>query len=257
MNNGGKTSVSVIIPVYDVGRFERSLPELTEFLDAASDHSDVELIVVDDRCPHATMSLAVSRFVQREDVRLIQNDRNRGKGFSVARGMLEAAGDYRVFTDADLAYPLREIWRIVATLKQGADVAIACRVLPGSQYEMSSTYIRYIYTRHLLSRAFNRIVRTALLPGVLDTQAGLKGFTADAARQVFSKVRIQGFGFDLESLFIARLRNLRVEQIPVHFRYHDEPSTVRFMRDAGTMAADLARIRWRGWTGEYREVSAP
>jgi hypothetical protein len=69
-------------------------------------------------------------------------------------------------------------------------------------------------------------------------------------------VRIHGFGFDLESLFVARVLNLRVEQVPVHFRYQDEPSTVRFMRDAGTMAADLARIRWRGWTGEYHEVRA-
>jgi dolichyl-phosphate beta-glucosyltransferase len=139
----------------------------------------------------------------------------------------------------------------VAALQRGADVAIACRVLPESEYVMPSRYLRYLYTRHLLSRAFNKLVRFALLPGVLDTQAGLKGYTACAARKVFSRMTIAGFGFDLECLFVARQLTLRIEQIPVRFRYHDEPSTVNFVRDAGTMAADLARIRWRGWIGEY------
>jgi dolichyl-phosphate beta-glucosyltransferase len=241
--------VSLVIPVYDVGRFQRSLSEIEEFLDCAPFRS--ELIIVDDRCPGATTPESVRHFATRPDVRLLQNDRNRGKGFSVARGMLEASGDYRVFTDADLAYPLAEVWRIVSALEGGGDVAIACRVLPDSQYEMRSSYLRYLYTRHVLSRAFNKLVRVTLLPGVLDTQAGLKGYTAAAAHEVFSRIRIAGFGFDLECLFVARLLNLRVEQVPVRFRYPDEPSTVRFVRDAGTMAADLARIRWRGWTGEY------
>jgi dolichyl-phosphate beta-glucosyltransferase len=241
--------VSLVIPVYDVGRFQRSLGEIEEFLDCAL--FKAELIIVDDRCPGATTPESVRRFATRPEVRLLQNDRNRGKGFSVARGMQEARGDYRVFTDADLAYPLAEVWRIVSTLEGGADVAIACRVLKDSQYEMRSSYLRYLYTRHVLSRAFNKLVRVTLLPGAFDTQAGLKGYTAAAARDVFSRIRIAGFGFDLECLFVARLLNLRVEQVPVRFRYQDEPSTVRFLRDAGTMAADLARIRWRGWTGEY------
>jgi dolichyl-phosphate beta-glucosyltransferase len=102
-----------------------------------------------------------------------------------------------------------------------------------------------------MSRAFNRLVRLTLLPGVLDTQAGLKGYTADAAREVFSRVSIAGFGFDLECLYVARLLNMRVDQVSVRFRYDDEPSTVRFVKDAKTMAADLARIRWRGWRGQY------
>jgi dolichyl-phosphate beta-glucosyltransferase len=195
--------------------------------------------------------VALREFARREAVHLVRNDRNRGKGYSVKRGILAAAGRYRVFTDADLAYPLDEIWRIVAALQRGADVAIACRVLPESRYVMSAGYFRYLYTRHIMSRAFNRVARTTLLPGIFDTQAGLKGFTARAAREVFSRQSIPGFGFDLEVLYVARRQGLRIEQVPVHFRYDSEPSTVRFVRDGVAMIGDLARIRWRNWTGAY------
>jgi dolichyl-phosphate beta-glucosyltransferase len=249
--------VSLVVPVHHcAGSLDTLLGELDGFVRNAP--MPTELVLVDDRGgPDA--SAALQRFAGRPHVRVLQNDRNRGKGYSVARGMLEATGAFRVFTDADLAYPLDEVWKIVSVLERGADVAIACRVLPDSQYTMSARYLRYIYTRHVMSRVFNRMVRMTLIPGVLDTQAGLKGYTAAAARDVFSRVRIAGFGFDLESLFVARRLGLRIEQVPVRFRYNDEPTTVRFVRDARRMAADLARIRWRGWTGKYetpRELKA-
>ncbi|MGH7638249.1 MAG: glycosyltransferase [Gemmatimonadaceae bacterium] len=238
------------MPVYDRrGALTSVLCEFSRFLDAAPVRT--ELILVNDCSPCPETRDLLHRVGKRSDVVVLENDCNRGKGYSVSRGMLSGSGQYRVFTDADLAYPLAEVWKIVAALKQGADVAIACRVLPDSQYEMTSNYLRYLYTRHVMSRAFNQLVRFTLLPGVLDTQAGLKGYTASAARNVFSRVAIEGFGFDLECLYVARRLGMRIEQVPVRFRYDDEPSTVRFVRDAGTMAADLARIRWRGWTGGY------
>lgn len=233
------------------------LAELDRFVSASP--VPCELVLVDDRGSNPEASLALQRFADvRPNVRLLVNDRNRGKGYSVARGMLEAEGLYRVFTDADLAYPLEEVWKIVTRLQNGADVAIACRVHPESQYTMSARYLRYIYTRHVMSRVFNSMVRLTLIPGVLDTQAGLKGYTESAAREVFSRVSIAGFGFDLECLFVARTRGMRIDQVPVCFRYNDEPTTVKFARDVRRMAADLARIRWRGWMGKYRvpQVSA-
>ena len=242
--------LSLIVPVYDRrGALTRALCELSRFLDNAPGRT--ELILVNDCSPCPETRDLLHRIGMRSDVVVLENDCNRGKGYSVSRGMLWGSGRYRVFTDADLAYPLAEVWKMVAALEQGADVAIACRVLPDSEYEMTSNYLRYLYTRHLMSRAFNQLVRFTLLPGVLDTQAGLKGYTAAAARSVFSRVGIEGFGFDLECLYVARRLGMRIEQVPVRFRYDDEPSTVRFVRDAGTMAADLARIRWRGWTGGY------
>ena len=162
-----------------------------------------------------------------------------------------ARGAYRVFTDADLAYPVAEIAKIVHHLEGGSDVAIACRVLPESRYLMSPSFFHYLYTRHVMSRMFNRVVRLGLLPGILDTQAGLKGFSAPAAGLVFPRLTIPGFGFDVEALYIARKHGLRVKQVAVHYRYDDEPSTVRFAADAAGMLRDLVKIRWNDWRGRY------
>ena len=182
---------------------------------------------------------------------VLRNDTNRGKGYSVARGILAARGAYRVFTDADLAYPVTEIAKVLRDLEDGSDVAIACRVLPESRYLMSPSFFHYLYTRHLMSRAFNHVVRLALLPGILDSQAGLKGFTARAAELVFRRLTIDGFGFDVEALYIAAKHGLRVRQTAVHYRYDNEPSTVHFARDAAEMLRDLVTIRWNDWRGRY------
>jgi dolichyl-phosphate beta-glucosyltransferase len=245
-----RPELALVVPIYHCnGHLDRTLDELSSFLDDGGRSS--QLILVDDHGTQPGVTECLRRFAKRDRVTLIENDRNRGKGFSVARGMLSTEAWHRVFTDADLAYPLSQVWSVVDALERGAEIAIACRVLPQSEYLMSATYLRYLYTRHVMSRAFNRLVRLTLLPEVLDTQAGLKGFTAKAAREVFSRVSIAGFGFDVECLYVARLLRLRIEQIPVRFRYESEPSTVRLLKDARTMAADVARIRWRGWRGAY------
>jgi dolichyl-phosphate beta-glucosyltransferase len=245
-----RVDLSLVVPVHHCGgRLEHSLHALALFLDQAPVRA--ELLLVDDRGTDPRANALLRALAERPDVRLIENERNEGKGFSVRRGMLAAVGQYRVFTDADLAYPLTEVWKITDALERGADVAIACRALRGSRPQVSAAMRPYYYTRYLVSRAFNHVVRATLLPGVLDTQAGLKGYTARAARAVFSRVHIAGFGFDLECLYVARLRGLTVEQVPVQWRCEQDPSTVRVARDARRMLGDLARIRWRGLTGVY------
>ena len=117
---------------------------------------------------------------------------------------------------------------------------------------ISPSYFRYLYTRHVMSRTFNWAVRHTLLPGMLDTQAGLKGFTGRAAEMVFRQVTIAGFGFDVELLYVARRLGLTVTQTAVQFRYDSEPSTLRFTHDAVTMLGDLIRIRWNSLRGRYR-----
>src|SRR2546427_7531019 len=114
-----------------------------------------------------------------------------------------------------------------------------------------TTLFRSLYTRHVMSRVFNRVVRLVLLPGILDTQAGLKGFTARAAELIFPRLTIAGFGFDVELLYIAKQHGLTVAQAAVHYRYDDEPSTVRFAADAVEMLEDLVKIRWNAWRGRY------
>ena len=242
--------LSLVVPVHHcAGRLEPSLTTLREFLRGSP--VSTELVLVDDCGTDSSASPLLREFAREPGIRLLQNRRNEGKGYSVRRGMLAAVGRHRVFTDADLAYPLTEVWKVADALERGADVAIACRALGGSHYEVSARYLPYFYARHLMSRAFNQIVRATLLPGVLDTQAGLKGFTSRAARDIFSRVSIAGFGFDLECLFVARRHGYAIDQVPVRYRCDDEPSTVRVGRDARRMVADLARIRWRAIAGRY------
>jgi len=242
--------LSLVVPVYNgADRLPSSLEQLRDFLRAQPYSS--ELILVDD-CSNAETRAILEEFASTMgEVRLIRNEENRGKGNAVTRGMRAAVGNYRVFTDADLAYPASEVGKILTDLEAGADVAIACRVLAESRYLMSPTFFSYLYTRHVMSRAFNAVVRWTLIPHVLDTQAGLKGFTAHAAEIVFPRVTIPRFGFDVEALFIAKKHNLSLKQTAVFFRYDEEPTTVRFAEDALRMLRDLVHIRRNDWRGRY------
>jgi dolichyl-phosphate beta-glucosyltransferase len=246
----GGPHLTLVVPFYNGG--ERLLPNLAQlsaFL-AVQPYSS-ELVLVDDCSDEPAARVLREYAAGRPGITLIRNETNSGKGKSVGRGMLAGRGTYRVFTDADLAYPPEEVNKILRDLESGADVAIACRVLPDSRYLMSPNFFHYLYTRHLMSRAFNLLSRIMLLRGVLDSQAGLKGFTAAAAETVFPRITIPRFGFDVEALFIAQKHNLAVRQTAVFFRYDDEPSTVKFAQSAFTMALELLQIRLNDWRGKY------
>lgn len=242
--------LSIIVPTWNGGaRLPETLRNVAHF--AWRQPYAVERIVVDDCSDPSTVQVLADWQRGDPDLRVVRNEVNSGKGFSVARGMALARGKYRVFLDSDLAYPAQEIAKIVERLERGADVAIASRTDPRSRYLMSPAYFHYLYTRHLMSRIFNRLVRLALLPGIADTQAGLKGFTADAAELIFPQLSIRRFGFDLECLFIARQHGMTIAQTPVEFHYNNEPSTVHFVRDVIAMLRDIALVRWHGWRRFY------
>lgn len=242
--------VSLIIPIRNGAEFlPHTLCELQTFM--AGDPC-AEVVLVDDGSEPRTAALLRAFACDHPGVTLLVHEVNQGKGAAVARGMLAARGRIRVFTDADLAYPLDQLPAVCGAIDKGSDVAIACRVLRESRYLMSPTFFHYLYTRHLLSRAYNALVRWTLLPGILDSQAGLKGFSARAAETIFPRMTIRGFGFDVEALLIARRHGLGTVQVPVHFRYDSEPTTVRLAQDGGTLLSDLARIRWNDLRGRYR-----
>ncbi|OYV73405.1 MAG: hypothetical protein B7Z74_03985, partial [Deltaproteobacteria bacterium 21-66-5] len=234
---------SLIIPAYNAGaQLAGTLAALDEF--RASAPVSVEVVFVDDCSTDRETPEALWRYAQsRERVRVLRNPVNRGKGYAVARGMIAATGAYRVFTDFDLAYPLSQTLKILAALEAGKDVAIACRVLPESRYVMSPSFFHYLYTRHLMSRVFNAAVRVTLLRDTLDTQAGLKGMTAAAAKLLVPRLTITGFAFDVELLYLASRSGLVIRQVPVTFRYDREPTTVRLLRDGIGMVRDIAGIR--------------
>jgi dolichyl-phosphate beta-glucosyltransferase len=244
-------SLSLVIPVYNAAE---QLPATLAAVDTFAERypESLEVLFVDDHSSEVETQLILDDYVHRRSyARVLRNAVNQGKGFSVTRGMLAARGQFRVFTDVDLAYPLDQVYRILGELRQGADVAIACRVLPESRYLMSPSFFHYLYTRHLMSRAFNKVVQKFLLPGILDTQAGLKGFTAAAAALCFSRTTIPGFGFDIECLYVAQQHGLAIKQTAVNFRYDDEPTTVRFARDSNRMLQDIWKVKTNAWRGQY------
>lgn len=244
-------ALSLVIPVYNAAQ---QLPATLVSVHAFATRypGSVEVLFVDDHSSEVETQLILEDFTRQHIyARMLRNATNRGKGFSVSRGMMAARGAIRVFTDVDLAYPLDEVHKIVADIHGGADIAIACRVLPDSRYLMSPSFFHYLYTRHLMSRVFNKVVRTFLLPEILDTQAGLKGFTAEAATLCFSRNTIPGFGFDIECLYIAQQHGLNIKQTAVSFRYDDEPTTMRFASDSRRMLLDIWRVRTNAWRGQY------
>jgi dolichyl-phosphate beta-glucosyltransferase len=167
------------------------------------------------------------------------NEHNRGKGYTVRRGFLEATGHRMAFIDADLSLPIEELPKMMACFDAGSDVAIASRTIPGAIEEGQSPA-----GRGVMSRIFNWFVRVLLVPGITDTQCGFKGFTAAAAKRIFEVAESDRFGFDVEALYLARSFKMRIDEFPVCCRYHGG-SSVNRIGDGFQMLKDVVRIKAR------------
>jgi dolichyl-phosphate beta-glucosyltransferase len=226
----------VVIPAYNEGR---RLPPTLEKIQRYLSGRPYEIVVVDDGSSDDTAARAVAA-----GVTVLSNAGNRGKGYSVRRGMLQARGDRRLMTDADLSTPIEELERLMKKMDEGYDVVIASRALPESNVE-----VRQPWYRENSGRLFNFCVRLVALPGLQDTQCGFKLFRAEAAEKAFAPSRLDGFSFDVEALFIARRRGFRIAEVPVTWR-NDEATRVGTFKGAVAFA-DLARIRMNDWRGAY------
>ena len=234
--------LSIVVPAYNEARRIRdTLASLGHIKDVKP--YTIELIVVDDGSTDDTVA-TVSEF---PGIRLVRNDRNHGKGYSVRRGVLEARGEFVLFTDADLSTPIEEADRLLSALQyRGADVAIGSRAL---QRELIGVHQPWL--REMGGRFFNLLVRAFTGLKLHDTQCGFKLFNRDSTRRAFEKLRIEGFGFDPELLFLIESGGGRIVEVPV--RWNDNPATkVRFLRDSAEMFLDLIAIRWRAITGRYK-----
>jgi dolichyl-phosphate beta-glucosyltransferase len=235
--------VSIVVPAFNESiRIGDSIRRIEAFLGRMP--WSAEVIVVDDGSNDNTSDI-VAR-MEFPGLRLIQNETNRGKGYSVKAGVLAATGDYVLFTDADLSAPIEELERLFAVAqKQAADVVIGSRAVDRSYIEKHQSL-----GRELGGIVFNRIVRLFLGLKLYDTQCGFKLFKNAKIRPVFERMTISGFGFDPELLFLASRANLKILEVPVHWR-HSEGSKIRFVRDSIRMFTDLIRIRWNLITGRY------
>jgi len=235
--------LSIVVPAYNEARRIRDTLEKLSHIQESKPYS-VELIVVDDGSTDQT----VQTVEEYPGIRLVRNDRNHGKGFTVRHGVLVATGKYVLFTDADLSTPIEEADKLLSILQRdGADVAIGSRAL---QRELIGVHQPWL--RETGGRFFNLLVRAFTGLRLHDTQCGFKLFNRNSTRRAFEELRIEGFGFDPELLFLIERGGGRIVEVPV--RWNDNPATkVRFLRDAAEMVLDLIGIRWRSLTGTYSE----
>lgn len=239
--------LSIIIPAYnEQSRLARTLMRIRDFFGSRQmGAGEVEILVVDDGSTDDTAQITQEWTREMPSLRLVSNGRNRGKGFSVRHGMLEARGRIALFTDADLSSPIEESQKLLAAIEAGSDGAIGSRAL-----DRSLISVHQSRWRELAGITFNGLVR--LLTGLtfLDTQCGFKAFLREPSRVVFEQQRIERFGFDPEILFLAKRHGLRIVEVPVRWA-HDPATKVNVFRDSLRMFTDLLLIRWNSLVGRY------
>lgn len=234
--------LSVIIPAYnESSRILATLRELYEYLRKQT--YTWEVIVVDDGSEDDTASIVERWSSGRERFRL-ERILHAGKGAAVRHGMLSATGRYRLMCDADLAMPIRHLSDFMNHMEQGNDVVIGSRQIAGANRYGESQF------RHLLGRAFNGLVQLLAVRGFHDTQCGFKCFSAEAAQSLFSFQRTEGWGFDVELLYLARKQRMRILEIPIDWR-HDADSRLSPASAGVNMLRDVIAVRWRSLRGVY------
>ncbi|MBW4038630.1 MAG: glycosyltransferase family 2 protein [Acidobacteria bacterium] len=241
--------LSIVIPAYnESARIDATLARVLECV--GNRHWDAEILVVDDGSTDTTVSAIQAWMARAPQVKLIRNPGNRGKGYSVRNGLLQASGDIVMFTDADLSAPIEEAERLFEAIDAGADVAIGSRWLD----KQKQTVHQPIY-RRFFGRCFNGVTRGLIGLPYKDTQCGFKAFRREAAQTIFRLQTIERWGFDPEILFIARKLKYTIVEVPVTWG-HDERSRISYLKDGTKMLEEMAEIRANSLRGRYDKAIA-
>jgi dolichyl-phosphate beta-glucosyltransferase len=236
---------SIVIPAYnESARIPATLRSVVDCIRARG--WDAEVVVVNDGSRDDTADVVREFARTAPEIRLLENGTNRGKGYSVRHGVLQALGEIVMFTDADLSSPIEEADGLFAAIAQGADIAIGSRWLATSR----QTHRQPLY-RQIFGRCFNLLTRMVMNLPFADTQCGFKAFTRSAAQTVFQLQTIERWGFDPEILFIALKRGYRISEVPVSWA-HDARTRISYLRDGIQMLKELAIVRWNALLGRYR-----
>jgi len=229
--------LSVIIPAYnEEKRITKTLLDAGEYL--KNQDYESEVIVVDDGSADNTAGIVSGLKNKIKNLSLVSNGLNRGKGFSVRRGMISASGEYRLFMDADNSTPISEISKLLPFLSSGYDIAIGSRSVEGSNIISAQPW-----QRKFLGNCYALMVKIfAGLYGFRDTQCGFKVFSAESANDIFSKCRINGWSFDVETLALAKKLGYTVKEVPINWQ--DSPGTKVKIKGIIKAGFDLLRIRW-------------
>ncbi len=240
--------LSIIIPAYnEETRLPESLRKIASYI--RTQRPNTEVIVVDDGSADRTALVAGESAGSIANLRVLSNGVNRGKGYSVRHGSLQAQGDVVLFTDADLSAPIEEAEKLLAALKDH-DVAIGSRAMDRRLIETHQSLFR-----EFAGILFNKVVRTILRLPFVDTQCGFKAFRRERCRIIFEQQTIERFGFDPELLYLARHHGLSTAEVPVRWA-HSAATKVSMFRDSLQMFADVFVIRWNGLMGRYRKEKA-
>jgi glycosyltransferase involved in cell wall biosynthesis len=235
---------SIVIPAYnEQARIGATLERVLSFVH--SQGWDAEVIVVNDGSRDKTAEIVQSFATKEPILHFVENPGNRGKGYSVRHGMLQARGRIVLFSDADLSSPIEESLKLFAALDRGADIAIGSRWL---RAELQTQ--RQPLHRQLFGRIFNLMLRITLGLQFADTQCGFKAFKRAAVQAIFPWQKIERWGFDPEILFLARKFGFEVEEVPVHWG-HSGGARINPFSDGARMFQEMLRVRWYSLTGKY------
>ncbi|MBI3807612.1 MAG: glycosyltransferase family 2 protein, partial [Nitrospirae bacterium] len=248
----GSIQFSIIIPAHNEAA--RILPHLRSITSYMQDRGQpYEILVVDDGSIDATASIVETLSSTVPEIQLLRVPLRRGKGAAVRRGMQAAVGRLQLFTDADGATPIQELARLEEAMVSGADVAVGSRSLAS---RLPDYAVQARWYRTILSSLFNSLIRKKGLRGIADTQCGFKLFRQTVAADLFGVSSIDGYGFDLELLYVAQQRGYRIAEIPVNWS-HQSGSKFRVFRDGVAMLRELAVIRRNRNKGYYAASSHP
>jgi dolichyl-phosphate beta-glucosyltransferase len=235
---------SVILPVYNESEIiERTLLAV---LDYAKLHPDYYFLFVNDGSTDNTADIIRSRIVGIKNIALMHLEENKGKADALKHAISDLDSDYIVFNDGDLAYSMDHVDILMEALKNN-DVAIGNRKMGENHPQKTQRFIA--------GETFNRLARFLLNLDYTDTQAGIKGFSKEAARKLFGLSRINDFAFDAELLYIAKLKGYKIAVIPakVNKMHQFGPSTIKVVRDSPGMFLSLIKIIFYRLFGSYNE----
>ncbi|MFA6281668.1 MAG: dolichyl-phosphate beta-glucosyltransferase [Candidatus Omnitrophota bacterium] len=229
--------ISIIIPAYnEEERLKTSLDKLCQYL-TGKDY-EYEVIVVDDGSSDKTSQTVLeSKLAKSGKVIFLSNGENKGKGFSVKRGILHSVGEYVLFSDADFSTPIEELDKLLSFLKEGYDIAVGSRSVKGANVTVHQPFYR-----ETMGKVFNFLVQFFVLKGIHDTQCGFKLFRGPCAKSIAQELKIDRFGFDVEMLYLANKKNYKIKEVPVTW-INSTTSKVNPIKDSLNMFLELLSIK--------------
>ncbi len=234
--------ISIIVPAYnEENRITKTLQAIEAVMKKGE--AEFEILAVNDGSSDSTA--AVVQQLENEHIHLLSYEKNRGKGGAVKYGVEHADGDYIAFIDADLPYPPESIPKACAMLAEGCDVVLGKRV----QTENGQKYPWY---RTVMSQCFGLFVRTVLHMKEKDTQCGFKAFRSEAAKEIFKRITLSGWGFDVEMIFIAEGRGYKIGRLAVELFHENAESKINVVKDTLKMAGEVFAVRRNNKNGLYR-----